>query len=57
MVSADSGVYRPETFYGLEADTKPSGYPNGSMFFEMDTGKLYFYDAENAEWKEWAKSE
>lgn len=41
--------------YGLAGDTKPTeGVANGSFFLEMDTGKLYFFDAENTEWKEWA---
>ena len=25
---------------------------NGSIFLEMDTGKVYMYDLENEEWKE-----
>ena len=42
-------------FMGLSTDTKPviADYPNmknGSSFFEMDTKKIYFYDAENAQW-------
>lgn len=41
--------------YGLSTDTKPTtGVMNGSSFVEMDTGKLYFFDAEGSEWKEWA---
>ena len=26
---------------------------NGSAFIELDAGKLYFYDADGAEWQEW----
>ena len=42
-------------FEGLSTDSKPTiaQYPsmmNGSSFFEMDTKKLYYYDAENAQW-------
>ena len=39
----------------LSTDTKPTGegIANGSRLMEMDTAKLYMYDAENAEWKEW----
>ena len=42
-------------FMGLSTDTKPTieEYPNmrnGSSFFEMDSKKLYFYDAENEQW-------
>ena len=27
--------------------------PNGSKFIEMDTKKVYMYDAENSQWLEW----
>ena len=37
---------------GLSTDTKPTTYPNGSTFVEMDTGKVFIFDAENEEWKE-----
>ena len=42
-------------FMGLSTDEKPTitDFPsmkNGSSFFEMDTKKIYFYDAENAQW-------
>ena len=42
---------------GLSTDTKPteineSQIDNGSIFIEIDTGKIYFYDLENQEWKE-----
>lgn len=42
-------------FEGLSTDTKPTieDFPsmrNGSSFFEMDTKKLYFYDADNEQW-------
>lgn len=44
------------TFYGLSTDDpKPAGAANGSAFIEMDTGKLYFYDASDggSGWTEW----
>ncbi len=43
------------TYYGLSTDTpKPTGAVlNGRAFIEMDTGKIYFYDAESGEWREW----
>ena len=42
------------TYYGLSTDDKPTGTAlNGRAFVEMDTGKLYFYDAENETWLEW----
>jgi len=42
---------------GLSTDTKPTeinnkAIDNGSTFIEIDTGKIYFYDLENQEWKE-----
>lgn len=49
------------TFFGLSSDAKPTTVfnddelENGSAFVEMDTATVYFYDAENAEWREWVK--
>lgn len=41
-------------YYGLSTDQKPTeGIANGSVFIEMDTGKIYFYDLENTTWREW----
>lgn len=41
-------------YYGLSTDSKPTeGVGNGSAFIEMDTSKVYFFDAGNAEWLEW----
>lgn len=42
---------------GLSTNTKPTEtngkkIDNGSTFIEMDTGKIYFYDLENEQWKE-----
>lgn len=42
---------------GLSTDTKPTEIAgkkvdNGSVFIEIDTGKLFLYDLENEEWKE-----
>ena len=42
------------TYYGLSTDSKPTeGVGNGSAFIEMDTSKVYFFDAGNSEWREW----
>lgn len=40
-------------FYeGLSTDTKPAGKGiNGSIFYEMDTGKVYMYDETNNMWR------
>lgn len=56
MVTSESGVYAPQVFYGLSTDTKPVGEPNGSMFIEMDDSKVFFFNAESAQWVEWSKS-
>lgn len=46
-------------YYGsgvcLSTDEKPTGnVENGSMLIEMDTGKVWFYDAENGIWREFS---
>lgn len=38
--------------YGLSTDDKPSGYATGSVFFEVDTKTVYFYDEESETWVE-----
>lgn len=45
-----SNTNRPHTYYGLSTDEKPLDANNGSKYIEMDTGKVYLYDAEGAEW-------
>lgn len=50
------GVYSAAaTYFGLSTDTKPTGdtVGNGSCFLEMDTSKVFFYDADGALWQEW----
>lgn len=46
-------------FRGLSTDTKPNetkdGVGNGAAFIEMDTGKLYFYDADSKQWVEFSQ--
>ena len=42
---------------GLSTDTKPTSIGdkeigNGSVFIEIDTGKIFFYDIESKTWKE-----
>ena len=42
---------------GLSTDTKPTTIQNGvidngSVFVEIDTQKIVFYDGQNEEWKE-----
>lgn len=49
-----SGKYMgAEEYRGLSTDTKPTSCGNGSVFIEMDTGKIYFFDASTGDWLEW----
>lgn len=32
-------------------DTKPMDWENGSILLEMDTGKIYIFDEQNALWR------
>lgn len=42
------------TYFGLSTDQKPTtGVGNGSVFIEMNTSKIYFFDADGAAWIEW----
>ena len=37
---------------GLSTDNKPTtNIPNGSTFIEMDSGKVYMWDAGNEQWR------
>lgn len=51
------GSHAVMNFNGLAADTKPMeswqgiAIDNGSTFMELDTKKVFFYDAENKLWK------
>ena len=47
----------PPTYYGLSTDVKPTQYvQNGASFIEMDTDKLYLFDASDSSWNEWGDS-
>jgi len=37
---------------GLSTDEKPVNVGNGSIYIEIDTGKILMFDAENKQWKE-----
>lgn len=44
-------VYDGKDYVGLSTDTKPTDIgQNGATFLEMDTGKVFVFDAENSEW-------
>ena len=49
----DGKLGRPVTYYGLSTDVKPTDAANGSVFVEMDTSTIYFYDLENETWRAW----
>lgn len=42
----------PKDFIGLSTDVKPTDVANTSSFYEMDTKKLYLFDAQNGVWLE-----
>ena len=42
----------PDDFIGLSTDEKPVNVANASTFYEMDTKKLFLFDAENKVWLE-----
>lgn len=48
-ITHDGGI----NFYeGISTDTKPVGKGlNGSIFYEMDTGKVYMFDEDNSLWR------
>lgn len=55
-VTEEGGIVSAE-LRGLSTDTKPTTIDgkeiaNGSVFIEIDTQKILFFDAENEEWKE-----
>ena len=37
---------------GLSTDEKPLNVGNASTFYEMDTKKVFMFDAENKKWHE-----
>ena len=51
-----SRTNQPHNYFGLSMDEKPVAVNNGSLYIEMDTGKIYLYDAEGAEWLEWNRA-
>lgn len=53
----DNKEYIITELRGLSTDTKPVKYgeryiDNGSVFVEIDTGKIFFYDLSTETWKE-----
>ena len=60
LVNTDASPMVPRSceLVGLSTDSKPTGVSvgNGWTFIEMDTGKVFFYNAEDEEWLEFAGS-
>ena len=50
--SVQSATDNSMEYRGLSTDTKPTDAPNGSVFLEMNTGKVFCYDAEGENWIE-----
>ena len=53
----EKGILVKAELRGLSTDTKPTKVgektiDNGSVFIEIDTGKIFFYDLENKQWME-----
>ena len=46
-------VRQRQTLFGLSGDSKPTDVGNGSVIVEMDSGKLYFFNADAGTWVEW----
>lgn len=50
--AAYSNISKTSTFSGRSIDTKPANVENGAVYKEIDTGRIYRYDAENNHWYE-----
>jgi len=50
-VPDDLNGYRVK-LYGRHDDEKPTDVADGSIFLEMDTAKVFMFDAVNVEWRE-----
>lgn len=52
-VKAHKGFKEYVEGHCLSTDAKPvDGILNGSTLIELDTGKVYMFDEENGEWRE-----
>lgn len=53
LAMTEEGNLVDKEYRGLSTDSKPTeNITNGSVFIEIDTGKLYMFDAEGTQWKE-----
>lgn len=44
--------YAAVELYGLSTDSKPTDEQNGTLFFEMDTKKVYIFNGASSTWIE-----
>ena len=51
MISSTNPATHTE-YIGLSTDARPSMAYNGDVFLEMDTGKVFMYDAHSKSWLE-----
>ncbi len=56
-VSENEGEFVIVEMRGLSTDIKPTEFDgrnidNGSIFVEIDTGSIYFYDLDSKQWME-----
>lgn len=53
MIRANYSKMHYFEFSGLSTDTKPTkGIDTGSIFVEVDTGKVYFFNSDASSWVE-----
>lgn len=43
-------IFTETVLTGLSTDKKPTNYPNGTKFREIDTGYVYRYDKAHSKW-------
>jgi hypothetical protein len=51
-VSFSTADCLPTDYIGLSTDEKPINVANASVFYEMDTKKLFLFDEQNQVWLE-----
>ncbi len=44
-------IFTETVLTGLSTDAKPTNYPNGTKYREIDTGLVYRFDKEHMEWR------
>lgn len=52
-VKEDGTVLNIANLFGTSSDSKPTtGYANGTVFLEVDTGKIYLFNENTSTWVE-----